>query len=81
MKEKPLVTWRELRENFDKEISEQIRMGDLRESSARVYNRTSDQFERFLEHKKKSALLQDITEDVATEFREDRINQMAASKR
>jgi integrase len=81
LKQKPQATWQELRATFDKEISQQIRMGDLKESSAQCYKRAAEYFERFMEDKKKSTLVQDITEDVAREFRENRIKQMAALKR
>ena len=80
-KQKPQITWSELRETFEEEISQQIRMGDLKESSAKIYKQTADQFESFMKEKRKSTVLPDITEDVASEFREYRIKQMAALKR
>lgn len=81
LKQKPLVTWSELREQYEAKIDQKLRTGDLTEGSAKIYRRAFDHFDSFLTETKKSTLLEDITEDVAAEFKEYRIRQIKLLKR
>jgi integrase len=76
LKETPLATWHDLRELYASKNAQKIRMGKLKESTNRLYERFCDQFELFLTKTSNSMLLKDMTEDVATEFKERRIKEM-----